>query len=46
MSLNLHVTYMTPFSARVLNWGAGYAGDPVDKILYHVMDGSIQSLDR
>ncbi|KAL5253710.1 hypothetical protein ACHWQZ_G013477 [Mnemiopsis leidyi] len=32
--------------ARVLNWGAGYAGDPVDKILYHVMDGSIQSLDR
>ncbi|XP_063682021.1 diacylglycerol kinase iota-like isoform X15 [Bolinopsis microptera] len=32
--------------ARVLNWGPGYAGDPVEKILYHVTDGSIQSLDR
>lgn len=33
-------------SARVLNWGPGYAGDPIDKLLYHVTDGSIQSLDR
>ena len=30
----------------MLNWGPGYAGDPVEKILYHVTDGSIQSLDR
>ena len=42
--VNLIITFHS--SARVLNWGPGYAGDPVEKILYHVTDGSIQSLDR
>ena len=32
--------------ARVLNWGAAYAGEPIDKILSQVSDAAVHCLDR
>lgn len=32
--------------ARVLNWGTGYTGEPVEKILAQVSDAAVHCLDR
>eukprot|EP00116_Pleurobrachia_bachei_P002310 sb/3462572/ len=32
--------------ARVLNWGAAYAGEPIEKILWQVSEAAVQCLDR